>query len=109
MSRLMTMLGMAGTNLAEETMATMISRAVHIVVQVSRMQDGKRRITAISEVASREGNDIKMHNVFSFERTGLSSDGAILGRYRQVASSLLTERFHQAGVVRGAASGEIRK
>ncbi len=109
MSRLMTMLGMAGTNLAEETMATMISRAVHIVIQVSRMQDGKRRVTAISEVSGQTGTSIQMHDVFAFERSGLSSDGGILGRYRQVASSILTERFRQAGVIRGSASGEIRK
>jgi pilus assembly protein CpaF len=107
MSRLMTMLGMNGTNLAEETQATMISRAVHIVVQVSRMQDGKRRITSIAEVMGNTGTAIQTHELFRFERTGTTSDGAMIGRHNQVASTTLTDRFRAAGVYRGAAAGEI--
>ncbi|HUH01009.1 MAG TPA: CpaF family protein [Kofleriaceae bacterium] len=107
MSRLMTMLGMTGSTLAEETMATMIARAVHVVVQVSRMQDGKRRVTAISEVIGNTGTAIQMHDVFRYERTGTTSDGGIIGRHTQLASTSLTEKFRTAGVYKGAASGEI--
>ena len=107
MSRLMTMLGMTGTPLAETTMASMIARSVHVVVQVARMQDGKRRITAISEVAGNEGARLPMHSVFAFERTGTTSDGTVLGRYVEKAPSLLRDRFRAAGVIKGAASGEV--
>jgi pilus assembly protein CpaF len=107
MSRLMTMLGMTGSTLAEETMSTMIARAVHVVVQVSRMQDGKRRVTAISEVLGNTGTAIQLHDVFRYERTGTTSDGAIIGRHAQLASTSLTEKFRTAGVYKGAASGEI--
>ncbi len=107
MSRLMTMLGMTGTPLAETTMASMIARSVHVVVQVARMQDGKRRLTAISEVAGNDGARIPMHTVFAFERAGTTSDGTILGRHVHHANTLLGERFRTAGVLRGAVSGEV--
>lgn len=106
-ARLMTMLGMTGTPLAEGTMATMIARSVHVIVQVARMADGKRRITAIAEVAGNDGGRIAMHPVFTFERTGTTSDGTILGRHQQKDASLMTDRFRAAGVIRGAASGEV--
>jgi len=107
MSRLMTMLGMTGTPLAEQTMATMIARSVHVVVQVARMQDGKRRITAISEVLGNEGTSLPLHQVFGYERTGTTSDGTLLGRHVQHAPSMLTDRFRAAGVIKGATSGEL--
>ena len=106
-SRLMTMLGMTGTSLAEDTMSTMISRAVHVILQVSRMQDGKRRITAISEVVGQVGTTIQLNELFAFERTGTTSDGGIIGRHVQRASTMLADRFRQAGVYKGATSGEI--
>ncbi|HTM20591.1 MAG TPA: CpaF family protein [Kofleriaceae bacterium] len=107
MSRLMTMLGMTGTSLAEQTMATMIARAVHVVVQVARMQDGRRRVTSIAEVVGQTGSSIQLNTVFAFERAGTTSDGGIIGRHVQRAATTLTERFRAAGVIRGATSGEI--
>jgi pilus assembly protein CpaF len=107
-SRLMTMLGMSGTAFSEETMATLISRAIHIVIHVSRMNDGKRRITGISEVVGQNAAAITMHQLFAFERTGLTSDGGIIGRHVQKAQSQLGARFRAAGVGGGGAvSGEI--
>jgi pilus assembly protein CpaF len=108
-SRLMTMLGMAGTAFSEETMATLISRALHIVIHISRMQDGKRRITGISEVVGQNATLINMHQVFAFERTGLTSDGGIIGRHVQKAASQLGSRFRAAGYAgaAGSVSGEV--
>ena len=99
MSRLMTMLGMAGTPLGETTMATMIARAVHVVVQVARLSDGRRRITGIAEVLGQRGAEIPLHPVFSFERQGTAGDGGILGQHVQLASSMLTDQFRAAGVM----------
>ncbi len=106
-SRLMTMLGMSGTTFSEETMSTLISRAVHIVLHVSRMQDGKRRITGISEVLGQKGSQIQMHQVFSFERTGMTSDGGIIGRHVMKAQSQMSAKFRAAGLNVGAVSGEV--
>jgi pilus assembly protein CpaF len=99
MSRLMTMLGMAGTPLGEGTMATMIARAVHIVVQVARLADGRRRIIGIAEVLGHRGAEIPLHPVFAFERTGTAGDGGVLGQHTQIASSMLTDQFRAAGVL----------
>ena len=99
MSRLMTMLGMTGSSLAEATMATMITRAIDVVVQVARMQAGKRRIIAISEVIGQEGTEIKLQPIFEFQRTGLAPDETIIGNHRAVSHTTLTERFRQAGVL----------
>jgi pilus assembly protein CpaF len=109
MNRLMTMLGMTGSNLAEQTMATMISRAVHVVVHLSRMQDGKRRITEICEVSGQSGTEIELNQVFRYERSGYNSDGTMVGRHVQVDDTVLHDRFRAAGLYDGAASGEIRR
>ncbi|MBI4508446.1 MAG: CpaF family protein [Deltaproteobacteria bacterium] len=106
-SRLMTMLGMSGTTFSEETMATLVARAVHLVVHVTRMQDGKRRVSAISEVTTQEGSRVQMNPVFSFERIGLTSDGTVLGRHEPRNRSALGHRFKAAGLLNGAASGEV--
>jgi hypothetical protein len=71
------------------------------------MQDGKRRVTAISEVIGNAGTAIQLHELFGFERTGTTSDGGIIGRHFQRASTMLADRFRQAGVYKGATSGEI--
>jgi pilus assembly protein CpaF len=107
-SRLMTMLGMAGTAFSEETMATLISRALHIIVHVSRMQDGKRRITGISEIVGQNGAAVHLHQVFAFERSGLTSDGSIIGRHVQKAHTTLEARLRQAvPASNGQVSGEV--
>jgi pilus assembly protein CpaF len=74
-SRLMTMLGMTGTPLAEETMATMVSRAIHVIVRVSRMKDGRRRVCEIAEIDGRQGTEITLRPLFEFD-TGAGQDGA---------------------------------
>ncbi|HJZ87492.1 MAG TPA: CpaF family protein [Polyangia bacterium] len=97
-SRLTTMLGMAGTAFTEETMKTLIARAIHIVVHISRLQDGKRRVTGISEITGQMGATIQMHDVFSFERTGVAPNGAVLGQHKVQARSTLTQVFKQQEV-----------
>ena len=62
-NRLTTMLGMTGTPLAEETMKTMIARAIHVIVHVARFKDGKRRITGVSEITGQMGANIQLHDV----------------------------------------------
>jgi pilus assembly protein CpaF len=88
-------------------MASMIARSVHVVVQVARMQDGKRRITSIAEVAGQTGAAIQMHQVYGFERTGTTSDGSVIGRHVAKAQTVLADRFRVAGLLDGSASGEV--
>ena len=87
--RLTTMLGMTGTPLAEETMKTMIARAIHVIVHVARFKDGMRRITGISEVSGQMGATIQLHDVFVFERRGVGANGAVVGSHKQLARSVM--------------------
>src|SRR5256885_13307211 len=52
------------------------------VVQVARLSDGTRRLTAISEITGMEGETITMQEIFMFERTGIDSQGQVIGRFR---------------------------
>jgi pilus assembly protein CpaF len=91
--RLMTMLGMTGTAFTEETMKTLIGRAIHVVVHVARHSDGKRRLTGIAEITGQMGATIQLHDVFTFEQTGIAPNGSILGQYVMKARTTLEHRF----------------
>jgi pilus assembly protein CpaF len=63
-------------------MRQQIASAVNLVIQASRLSDGTRRITSISEITGMEGEAITMQEIFQFERTGLSKEGQVIGRFR---------------------------
>jgi pilus assembly protein CpaF len=76
------MVAMASLNLPERAVRQQIASAVDLIVQISRLSDGTRRVTAISELTGMENDVITMHDIFVFERTGLSPNGRVLGRFR---------------------------
>ena len=80
--RLDTMVAMANLNVPDKAIRQQVASAVNIIVQASRLSDGSRKITAISEVTGMEGETITMQELFTFERTGLSTDGRVTGRFR---------------------------
>ena len=80
--RLDTMVAMANLNIPERAVRQQIASAVNLLVQVSRMADGTRKVTAISEITGMEGDVITMQDIFLFERTGMSPDGKVIGRFR---------------------------
>jgi len=80
--RLDTMVAMANLNIPEKAIRQQISSAVNLVVQVSRLADGTRKVTAVSELTGMEGEVITMQDIFLFERTGIGPDGRVLGRFR---------------------------
>jgi pilus assembly protein CpaF len=55
---------------------------VNLIVQVSRLADGTRKVTAVSEITGMEGDVITMQDVFLFERTGIAPDGRVRGRFK---------------------------
>ena len=79
--RLENMVGMAGINLTPRATRQQIASAVTVVVQVSRLTDGGRRLVSIQEVTGMEGDIITMHEVFTFKRTGMNADGKIAGHF----------------------------
>ena len=80
--RLDTMVAMANLNIPERAIRAQIASAVNLIVQVSRMADGTRKVTNISEVTGMEGEIITMQDIFVFERTGIGPGGKVTGRFR---------------------------
>jgi len=80
--RLDTMVAMASLQLPERAVRQQIASAVDLIVQISRLSDGTRRVTAIAELTGMENDVITMQDIFVFERTGVSSNGKVLGRFR---------------------------
>ena len=97
-TRLMTMLGMAGTKLTEVMMQQMIERAIHLIVFVHRFQDGTRRVSTIAELQGTYEGAIKLHEVYRYEQWGMDQRGQVEGAFTASGRSLLLERFMAAGV-----------
>jgi pilus assembly protein CpaF len=82
LSRLESMVAMTNLNLPERTVRQQMASAIAIVVQVSRMSDGTRKVVNISEITGMEENIISMHEIFSFEKKGIGSDGRVTGVFQ---------------------------
>lgn len=80
-ARMETMALMANLNLPEIAIRRQIASAITIVVQVSRFNDGTRRITHISEITGMEEQIVSMQDIFVFQRRGISADGRVLGTF----------------------------
>src|SRR5215471_2410827 len=82
LSRIETMIAMGATNLPERAMRQQISSAIQIIVQQTRLSDGTRKITSVSEITGMEGDIITMQEIFLFEKLGVSQEGKVIGRFR---------------------------
>ena len=82
LTRLENMVGMAGINLPAKAVRTQIAAALDMIVQVSRMRDGVRRITHITEIVGMEGDIITTQDLFNFEFEGEGLDGMLKGNFR---------------------------
>jgi pilus assembly protein CpaF len=80
--RLDTMVAMANLNIPDRAVRQQIASAVNLIIQVSRLADGTRKVTAISEITGMEQDVITMQEIFRFERTGLTAQGRVTGRFR---------------------------
>ena len=97
-SRLENMIAMTGVELPLVASRAQISSAVDLIVQATRLPDGSRRMVSITEITGMEGEIISMQEIFKFQRTGLTDEGKILGKF--VSGGLrshYTERFKQWG------------
>ena len=99
LTRLETMVLMAGISIPERALREWICSALDLIVQLSRMSDGTRRVIAVSEIVGMEGNVITMQDIFVFEREGINEQGVVLGRYKPTGiRPKFTERLEQAGI-----------
>lgn len=80
LSRLETMVAMAALNLPNRAIRVQIASAIDIIVQISRLSDGTRRVTHIAEVTGMEADVITMQDIFTFDQTGVDEDGRVIGR-----------------------------
>ena len=80
-SRLEQMLGMTGMPMTVQSIRSQIASALDIIVQLTRLSDGKRKVTSVAEVTGMEGDVIQMQEIFKFVRTGMEADGKILGHF----------------------------
>ena len=98
-SRLEVMVTLANANMHLTAVRQQIASAVHILVQCSRLSDGSRRVTSITEVTGLEGDIVTLQDIFVFEKLGLSPDGSVRGRF--CASGILphfNEKLLAAGL-----------
>src|SRR5690606_32357535 len=99
LSRLETMVLMAGMDLPIRAIREQIASAVHLVVQQARLSDGSRRVTEVSEITGMEGDIITMQTIFKFEQSGFDEKGKIVGR--MVPTGFIpgfVEKLRQKGV-----------
>ncbi|WP_299352176.1 CpaF family protein [uncultured Shimia sp.] len=97
-ARLENMIAMAGIEMPLKAVRSQISSAVNLIVQASRLQDGSRRMTSITEITGMEGDVISMQEIFRFQRTGLGPDNKIMGHFTATGvRSHFSERFRLWG------------
>ncbi|QEX17019.1 hypothetical protein FRZ44_23150 [Hypericibacter terrae] len=82
LTRLENMVGMAGINLPAKAVRTQVSAAIDLIVQISRMRDGMRRITHVVEVVGMEGDVIITQDLFTYEFEGEEPDGKLRGQFK---------------------------
>jgi pilus assembly protein CpaF len=80
LTRLEAMVGMAGLTLSELATRQMMSRAINVVVQLSRGTDGRRRLVSVCEITGTEGSTISMQEIYRFEQKGVDESGKVLGQ-----------------------------
>jgi pilus assembly protein CpaF len=97
-SRLENMVAMAGIEMPLKAVRSQIASAVNLIVQASRLQDGSRRMTSVTEITGMEGEVISMQEVFRYERLGIEPSGKIIGRFNATGiRSAYSDRFRQWG------------
>ena len=80
--RLDTMIAMANLNIPEKAIRQQVASAINLIVQITRLSDGTRKVTGVTEITGMEGGIITMQDIFVFERIGLREDGKVRGRFK---------------------------
>jgi len=82
LGRLETMVAMANLNLPDKPVRRQIASAINVVIQVSRLSDGNRKMVSLSEITGMEGEIISMQEIFAFKKIGVSEEGKVLGEFQ---------------------------
>jgi pilus assembly protein CpaF len=99
LTRLESMVAMSNLNLPEKTVRQQIAAALTVVVQVSRMSDGTRKVVSVSEITGMEENVISMQEIFTFNKKGIGPDGKVIGTFQPThIRPKFLERLRVAGI-----------
>jgi pilus assembly protein CpaF len=99
LARLETMVMMAGMDLPARAIREQIASAIHLIVQVTRLSDGSRKVTSVTEVQGMEGQMVTLQDLFVFRQSSVSEDGRVIGKME--ATGLVPKfmpRFAAAGI-----------
>jgi pilus assembly protein CpaF len=99
MQRLETLMQLSGVQLPDKAMREQVASALDVVIQVSRLSDGRRKVMTIAEVTGMEGNVVTMQDIFVFQRKGVADDGSVTGDFRPTGiRPKFVDRLKVAGV-----------
>jgi pilus assembly protein CpaF len=99
MQRLETLMQLSGVSLPDKAMREQVASALDVVIQVSRLSDGKRKVISVAEVTGMEGNVVTMQDIFTFRREGIGDDGSVLGQFTPTGiRPKFVERLRLSGV-----------
>jgi pilus assembly protein CpaF len=113
-SRLESMIMMGGFSLPTKTIREMITGSIDIIIQASRLRDGSRKITHVTEVVGMEGDVVTLQNIIVFDITGEDQNGRLIGRHRStgIARPRFWERAEYYGeqdrLAEALAAAEVR-
>jgi pilus assembly protein CpaF len=82
LSRIETMVSMTGISFPIKALRAQMASAINVVIQVTRDEDGRRRVVSLQEINGMEGDVVTMSEIFTFERTGVDPDGNVQGALR---------------------------
>ena len=98
LSRLENMVAMTGMDLPARMVRAQIASAIHVVLQLARLEDGKRKLISIQEIQGMEGDIITVSEIFKFQRTGIDKHGNVLGTFKATG---IVPKFHDQLQKRG--------
>jgi pilus assembly protein CpaF len=81
LSRVEQMIGMSGIDIPAKSARAQIASAIHVVIQVARLADGRRKVVSLSELTGMEGEVVTMQEIFRFRQTGVSAEGQVIGKF----------------------------
>jgi pilus assembly protein CpaF len=97
--RLETLMLLTGVNLPSQAMREQISSALDVIVHVTRMSDGTRRVVGVSEIVGMERDVVAMQEVFTYKKTGVSEEGKVVGQYEATGiRPKFADRLKVAGI-----------
>lgn len=99
LTRIETLVALAGLNISSKGLRHYISSAVDVILQMTRLSDGSRKVTSLQEITGMEGEVITLQEIFKFEQTGLSDDRQVRGKF--IATGVrprFTEKFRALGI-----------